>query len=466
MQDKTSSQLANEEALSMENVYFKTLAETSPHFILIFDAQEYRVQYLNRVRPTSTIKNHIGMSMFDFVWPEHIELLKQKLEEVKTTRKTAIFEVIGAASNYQDGKAWYRSQISLVPNANNEIKSLIFIAEDITERKLQEFENINKSERIKSIINNTNDIICSIDKDYNLVEFNSVFAKIVKGGYGIEMQPGMSVLAFTDPAKHEHLKNIYATVLQGETHTDIESFHTLNGHLVYNETNYNPIYNAQKEVNGINIFSKDITERVKSDTKIKNALKEKEVLLSEIHHRIKNNLAMISSLLQLQEINTTNDEAKEALSLSRKRIKSTALIHELLYKSESFQNIDMEDYLTELFQYFKVNENIQLHCKSDKTTLNISIAMPLGLMLNAFKHSYSESSKGRIEIVANVKNNALQIEYRDFEGSFPASVDFENSSTTGLTLIHTFAEQLNGSIELVNRTPPQYIIQIPLNEKQ
>lgn len=442
-----------------------------PHFILIFDSQEYKVQYLNRKRATSVIDNYIGMCMFDFVWPEHMELLKTKIEEVKSSHQTTVFEVLGNASNYPDGKAWYSVQISILPNGELPPQSLLLITEDITDRKINELENINTSERIKSIINNTNDIICSIDENFNLLEFNVIFATIVKIGFGKDLLPGMSILAFIDPTQHEHLKALYKRVLLGESLTDVQQFNTLNGHFVYNETNYNPIYNASKQISGINIFSKDITERVKSDTKIKNALKEKESLLAEIHHRIKNNLAMVSSLLQLQEINTNNKEAKEVLALSRKRIKSTALIHELLYKSESFQSIDMKDYLEELFQYFKVNENIQLLCKCDNATLDITIAMPLGLMLNeimlnSFKHSYTENSKGQIEIVGSIKRDMLLIEYADFEGRFPEAVDFKNSSTTGLTLIHTFGEQLNGSIELVNRTPPRYIIQIPLNEKQ
>jgi PAS domain S-box-containing protein len=454
---------------AFKNSYFKGLAETIPQFILIVDAIDYRVEYINRFQPSSVLKEPTGMNMFDFVWPEHVELFRQKVDEIKISGKTSIVEVMGASSRYSDGKAWYRAQISTVPGSDSSIKSLILIVEDITETKAQEFENINKNERIKSIINNTRDIICSIDEEYNLVEFNSVFAKMVKKGYDIDMQPGMPVLQFTDPAKHEHLKEIYKIVLNGDSLTDIQNFNTVNGHQVYNETNYNPIYNAEKKVSGITIFSKDITERIKSEKKIKSALKEKEALLAEIHHRIKNNLAMVSSLLQLQEINTDNKEVKEALSLSRKRIKSTALIHELLYKNESFQNIDLNDYIMELFQHFKINENIQLHLNGDKVALNLSVAMPLGLMLNeimlnSFKHSYTDHSKGQIEIITTALATGLTIEYNDFEGRFSPSVDFKNSNTTGLTLIHTFAEQLNGSIELVDKAPPKYKIQIALDE--
>lgn len=342
---------------------------------------------------------------------------------------------------------------------------------DITERKAKEIENKNKSQRINAIINNTNDIICSIDMNYNLVEFNNVLAGTILKTYGIEMKMGMPLLNFTDPTKKSHLISIYQRVQKGEIVNDIDSFFSISTHQrVFRETNFHPIYSVGKEVIGITIFSKDITERVKSEQKIISALKEKEILLAEIHHRIKNNLTLIWSLLQLQEMNTKNTEVKEALSLSRKRIKSTASIHELLYKSESLHNIVLEDYLKELFDYLRINNKIQFEYSGDGISLEMDTAMPLGLllnelMLNSFKHSYTENSKGILKICSKLEYPNLYIDYIDFDGEFSADIDFKNPNTTGLTLAHTFAEQLNGSLELVNKTPPIYRIEIKLNEK-
>ncbi len=451
--------------------YFKSLAETIPHVLCIADSENFRIKYINRLPSGKPFESLIGKEIFNYVWPEYIVIFKQKIQDVKDSGKPNMLDLEITPADDPKGKLWYRVYISMVSGLEDSSGRLMFLAENITESKRTELENINKSERIKAIINNTNDIICSIDCDYNLMEFNSMFATMVKKGYGIEMQAGMPVLQFVDPAKHQHLKAIYKRVEKGEIYCDIESFQTLNGYEVYNETSYNPIYDVDKKIIGINIFSKDITERVKSEQKIKSALNEKEVLLAEIHHRIKNNLAMVSSLLQLQEMNINNAEVKEALALSRKRIKSTALIHELLYRSESFQNIKLKDYLTELFHLLKMNNDTLLQLKGDEVNLNLLTAMPLGLMmneimLNSFKHSYNEKSKGQIEISIITLANKLMIYYSDFEGNFPDAIDFENSKTTGLTLIHTFAEQLNGSIEMVSKAPPKYLIQLPLNENQ
>lgn len=449
------------------DTYFTGLAYALPQYVMLIDPDTYTVRFLNQ--PGAEEGGFVGKNMYDFVCPDHTEIIANAIAEVKKTLQPISLELEGVSSRYSNGKAWYRSQMGVVLDESNGIKDLVFVVEDITRQKQQEEESINKNERIKSIINNTKDIICSIDTNFNLIEFNSVFASMVKLGYHIELEAGMPVLQFTDPSKHEHLKTIYARVLNGESLLEVESFATVNDNLVYNETSYNPIYNANKIVDGINIFSKDITERVKNEQKIKNALKEKEVLLAEIHHRIKNNLAMVSSLLQLQELNTSNKAAKEVLALSRKRIKSTALIHELLYKSESFQKIDLKEYLLDLFDNFKINENIALGFEGESVKLNLSLAMPLGLMLNelllnSFKHSYTASSKGKIKITCNASTDSLVVFYDDFEGLFSSEIDFHNSNTTGLTLIHTFAKQLNGNIDLIKLEPPSYKIQIPLNE--
>ncbi len=452
-----------------ESLYFKSLAENIPHILFIVDPENYRIQYINKLQPGYTLEKVIGIDMFTMVLPEHIEIYKLKLKEVKETQLPAVIEIVGESSLYANGKAWYRTQISVIKDSTNSISSLMFLSEDITIYKQNEIENINQTERIKAIVNNTTDIICSIDLNFNLTEFNAVFATLVKRGYGIEMQIGMPVFNFIDPTKHNHLKGIYNKVLLGESLSDIEKFDTVNGTAVYNETSYNPIYNANKKIAGISIFSKDITERVKNDQKIKNALKEKEVLLAEIHHRIKNNLAMISSLLQLQEMNINNEEAKEALRISRKRIKSTALIHELLYKSESLDVINLKEYLSELFKLLSMNKNVQLKLEGDDVTLDLLSAMPLGLMmneiiLNSFKYSYKDAVEGRTEIKILVDAKLLTINYCDCKGVFPETVDFKNSNTTGLMLIHTFAEQLSGSIELISKAPPKYKIQVPLND--
>lgn len=448
--------------------YFKSLTESLPHKIIIADAASFRIQYSNHYHTVVTDQQVIGRELLDFVWPQHKELFKETLLSVKENLKPVSVEVEGVSLTNNTGTAWYRTYISPLLTEQNMIYGFLMISEDITEVKNKELEIINKSEKIKAILNNTSDIICSIDLDYNLTEFNVVFANMIKAGYGLELTAGMPVLNFIDPLKHEKLKAIYKRVANGEVLTDVESFNTSNG-LMYNETSYHPIHNFNKEIVGISIFSKNITNRKRNEEKIQTALKEKEILLAEIHHRIKNNLAIVSSLLQLQELNILNPEAREALKLSRNRIKSTALVHELLYKNDSFQHIFLHDYLNELFHNLRPDNKKHIKIVGSPVELNIDRAMPLGLllnelMLNSFKHSYKMDAEGQIYISTEINDNLLTLEYCDCKGSFPGHVDFNNPTTTGLLLIHTFIQQLEGSIDLVERNPPKYIISLPLSE--
>ena len=452
-----------------KDVFFDNLTALIPQTVSFIDPVTFQIKYINKVEIGFDIKSVIGKSIFDFISPEFTETYKEKIQEVLVTQNSVNLDVAFISFHLPEGIGWYNTTISIVYNKENEIDSLMILSEDISSSKRLELENSNKSERLKAIINNTSDIICSIDSDYNLIEFNSIFEAIVLNGFGVNLEPGMAILQYIDPNRHEHLISIYERVYNGETCFDIESYESETMNTVYFETSFHPIYNVNKVITGISIFSKNISERIRTENKIINALKEKEVLLSEIHHRIKNNLAMVSSMLHLQEMNIENSEGKEALALSRKRIKTTALIHELLYKNETFHDIRLNEFLNELFTLLRTNENIELVLIGDSVSFKLNVALPLGLMLNeimlnSFNHSYKHAIQGKTVITSYLEQNYLIIEYCDCKGNFPLTVDFVNSNTTGLTLIHTFAEQLNGSIQLISNEPPKYLIQIPLNE--
>lgn len=453
-----------------EDMFFNCLADVTPQIFSFIDPDTYQIQYINKVEQGYNISDVTGKKIFDYLLPEHVDLYREKIEEVKKTGGKAILEVGFQSFKMPLGVTWCQTTISGVYNKDNTLKSLLIFSEDISESKLLEIENNNQSEHLKAIINNTKDYICSIDLNYNVIEFNNVLALSVKQRLNLDMQSGMSVLDFLHPSKHEKILSIYERVKKGEIVTDIENYPRPDGTSVYNETSFHPIYNSEEKISGINVLSRDITERFESDLKIKNALKEKEILLAEIHHRIKNNLAMVSSLLQLKELNIDNIEAKDILKSSRERIKTTALIHELLYRNETFHDINIKDFISELFNLLKINDNIELELKGDDAAFNLTTMLPLGLilneiMMNSFKYSYRNSKSGKTSISITIESKTLTIEYCDCQGAFPETIDFDTYNSTGLTLIHTFVEQLNGQIKLVSNVPPKYKIQIPLNDE-
>jgi two-component sensor histidine kinase len=192
--------------------------------------------------------------------------------------------------------------------------------------------------------------------------------------------------------------------------------------------------------------------------KSRKADKEKEVLLKEIHHRVKNNLMVISSLLNLQSGSIVDDSTRNAIRESQSRVKSMALIHQLLYQSERFTGIDFSQYLEQLLQslqstYCRPGRNITYMIRSDNIKLDIDTAIPLGLLTNelttnAYKYAFSENGGGNIEVDFHKtmdRNYLLRIS--DDGKGFPEGFDIEKSSTLGLKLVKILAKQIKARLD-------------------
>ncbi|GAB1544919.1 hypothetical protein NUACC21_75950 [Scytonema sp. NUACC21] len=216
----------------------------------------------------------------------------------------------------------------------------------------------------------------------------------------------------------------------------------------------------------------DITEQKQAEELIKNSLKEKEVLLKEIHHRVKNNLQIITSLLQMQSRRTQEPQALEVLRDSKNRIASIALVHEKLYRSEDLANIDFGQYIPglirHLFDTYKVSPNtITLNTNVEAILLAIDTAIPCGLIVNelvsnSFKYAFPANRQGEIyvEFLAN-SDNTLTLIVRDNGIGIPEEFDIKNTPSLGLTLVYGLVEQLEGIIELERNQGTQFKITFP-----
>ena len=358
-----------------------------------------------------------------------------------------------------------------VLNSEGELVEIVINFIDITERKVLQ-KQIEREISVKNVfLNASKDIFWSLDSELNLITSNEIYNDRFLSLYGRNLnqkEPFFQPDLFGQDVIDYWLES-YSQVLKGETvFIEYEMPKGNFNDIEWYETKMSPIYQGD-DLTGIACFGRNITYRVNNEKKIKASLKEKEILLAEIHHRIKNNLTLIWSLLKLQEMNTDNQEVKDALSVSRNRIKSTASIHEMLYKSETLHDIKFKDYLEELFTYLKYNSQIELKYIGEEISVEMDFAMPLGLLMNelfmnSFKHSYNEKSSGLILIKTAIDGNKLNVIFEDFEGDFPIEIDFKNANSTGLVLAQTFAEQLNGTLDLIQNCPPIYQIQVLINE--
>lgn len=200
-------------------------------------------------------------------------------------------------------------------------------------------------------------------------------------------------------------------------------------------------------------------ERKRAETTLRASLHEKEVLLKEIHHRVKNNMQVISSLFNLQAGHTTNEECRGILKEGQTRIRSMALVHEKLYQSRDLSKIDFADYIqslaVHLFHSYLVNPaQVRMETDFKDVSLDINSAVPCGLILNelisnALKHAFPEGRTGVIKIgLRRGPGGAVELRVADDGVGFPKRLDFRKAESFGLQIVNLLVDQLEAAIDL------------------
>jgi PAS domain S-box-containing protein len=219
--------------------------------------------------------------------------------------------------------------------------------------------------------------------------------------------------------------------------------------------------------------SKRAEEAVRASTdQIEASLREKEVLLEEIHHRVKNNLQVISSLLRLQSANVRDAETLEMFKESGNRIRSMALVHEKLYQSADLSRLDFTDYvrsLTDLLvrSYQADSTRVTLHTTVEDVHLGIDAAVPLGLIINelvsnCLKYAYPPGRHGEVRVTLGPEDgHQYALSVADDGVGVPASFDPRTTETLGMQLVCALTDQLGGAIELVRTTGTEFRIRFP-----
>ncbi len=202
----------------------------------------------------------------------------------------------------------------------------------------------------------------------------------------------------------------------------------------------------------------DITKHKKAERQIQKDLKEKTILLTEIHHRVKNSLQLVSSLLRLQSLKIPDGQTLDLFDQSRNRIFIMAAVYEKLYRTKSFSSIDykeyLEDVLNNIYQASGLSERVSLKLDVQNLVLGLDDAIPTSLIINelfsnSIKHAFPGKRKGRIEITFDkLDGETYQLIYRDNGVGLPAGIDFNSTEMLGLNLIKNLAHQIEGTATL------------------
>ncbi|MGF1669188.1 MAG: histidine kinase dimerization/phosphoacceptor domain -containing protein [Balneolaceae bacterium] len=327
---------------------------------------------------------------------------------------------------------------------------LFVTGRNISELKQAEKQLDKEKRMMEGIIQNLPGIFCLIDVHGNLRRWNRNL-EVITGYSGEELKDfkieqllvrdhiKVAYQKLAEVFKHEHARSELSITTKDGTHIPflISGFR----HKVEDET--------LAVVIGVNIRELKQAEHI-----LKKTLKEREVLLGEIHHRVKNNLAVISGLFQLELMNIEDNHAASpinVLSKSLTRIKSIALVHEKLYASDDFKNICIRAYVNDLMNtianQYQNGKEICIEKDIDDVQLNINLAIPVGLILNelttnAFKHAFQGMQRGKINVKISSQNDNITMSIADNGNGLPEKIDLKNASSLGFTLINTLSSQL------------------------
>lgn len=441
-----------EEMSHQQYTLLNNIINSLTHPFYVIDANNYSIKLANTAAGFGDLSGEptcYNLTHFSDVpcSSEHHPCVIQKIKE---TKKPAMVEHI----HYDKNGKTIIAEVHGYPifDDKGDIAQVIEYNLDISDRKKAE-EQVRK---FKILSDNSNDVHFLVGKDGKFLYVNKAACTV--SGYSEEELLSMSITDIDtvhDLPKFQELLD----QIQKEKIPPIESI---------NRRKDGSLFPVEITVTGHEIGGRpymfaalrDISERKAAEEKINTSLKEKEILLREIHHRVKNNMQIISSLLNLQSMLLSNKKDIDMLKDSQNRIKAMSLIHEKLYRSEDLANIDIKDYITDLtrniMQFFQAaTSNVTLDINVEKIWLGIDTAIPCGLIINeltsnSLKYAFPEGGKGVISIILEkAGEDKIVLDVSDNGVGIPEDIDFRNTKTLGLQLVTTLSEnQLKGTLEL------------------
>ncbi len=399
----------------------------------------------------------------------------EELERFQEAVQSAINDNIPYSMDYKiirsDGSVRYiHDEGQIIRDDNGTAKTMFGTTQDITRRKNIEKSLKESESKFRNLIETTPDMIWEIDKEGIFTYISPQSTDIL--GYTPQEVLGKNMFSFIDPDAVERVRKIFTT----HKEKNFSRINTLevpayrrDGTEITLEIRSVKASDNKDNLDGFQGIARDITERNIATNLLKTSIKEKNTLLQEIHHRVKNNMQIISSLLNLQITYLDDNDAVNLLKESQNRVRSMAIIHEKLYQSNDFTKINLTEYINSLVNGLFYSYSIKNHINSiidvDDVELNIETAVPIGLILNelvsnSLKHGFSDG-KGEVFIKLKKVEDKYEMTVSDNGIGFPKDLDFRNTDSLGLQLINNLVNQIDGELKLIRNHGTEFRIIFP-----
>jgi PAS domain S-box-containing protein len=364
--------------------------------------------------------------------------------------------------------------VSLAPiyNEEGDVIEIAGMSQAITFKKVAEQKLRDQAAKIHSIFDSSAMLIWTLDRNLRIVSYNKVFAEQYRKFLNDDVSIGSNFIENIAPQveneKLEDLKEFFDLTFKGHKQQFEGEIFSGQEQKRWLACFFNPIYADSGKIKEISCMCYDVTDRRQMEDQMRESIHEKEILLQEVHHRVKNNLQVISSILNLQTSYVKDENSLSILRESQNRIKSMSFIHESLYQTKDFAHIEFTGYIQSLInnlvQSYRVGlAEVELKTEFNKTYLNLDQAIPCGLIVNelisnALKYAFRGKEHGVLYCAVNDIDGELNLTISDDGVGLPPDLDHENSETLGLQLVHTLVDQLGASIELDTTKGTKYLI--------
>ncbi|HEX9868369.1 MAG TPA: histidine kinase dimerization/phosphoacceptor domain -containing protein [Candidatus Tectomicrobia bacterium] len=337
-------------------------------------------------------------------------------------------------------------------------------------------------ESLRAIFENAGIGISVLDRETRLLKVNPTMQEML--GYSAVEVLNMPLAACTYPDDVLSDTDLFQEVFAGrlERYQVEKRYYRKDGQLLWGRFTATLIKDAGGQPQFVIGMLEDITERKFAEAqlhageeRLKVALHEKEVLLKEIHHRVKNNLQIIASLLFLQSEQLKDPDDLVLFEDTQNRVKSMALIHESLYRTGDLAHINFAHYIDSLCadlleSYADGTSHIRLHTDLDELPFDVDTAVPCGLILNelltnALKYAFPDGRHGDIHIALRAEGGHVTLSVRDTGVGFPADVDFRHTESLGLQVVSMLTEQLGGTITLACQAGTTFAVTFPYSTR-
>jgi PAS domain S-box-containing protein len=463
------------EKIKESETKYRTLFEMSPEPMWVTDIGTKRFIDVNRAAIA-----HYGYSKDEF--------LSMTINDITTIEQPNLADctesrVIGGEINENGHYTNHRKKNGDVIEVRVESSEIeyenrtaeLVLINDVTEKLREE----KKRRLLESVVTNTTESVAILDispetAHPRIVYVNGGFQEMTGYNEDDVRNRSLSILSGeeTDP---EQIK-VMEEAISEKKPAEVELInYRKDGQPFWTEISIVPVEDSKGNYSHMVAIGRDITERKESEKKLQESLSEKEVLLAEIHHRVKNNLALVSGMLQMQVFDEENEEVINKLNNSMLRVETMASIHQLLYESSSFSRLEFSKIINKLIKAthdsFSSGKDIDIEIETEPFELNINQAVPCSLIINevitnVYKHAFKNRQKGWIKALLRCDGDLVTFRLEDDGNGLPDDFDIDDLSSLGTKIITALVKQLNGTFELVPREGGGTLFKLEFSAKE